>query len=175
MINKQRLIKLTQKVISCNSENPPGHELALAKFIEKDMRSLGLAVKMYTYAKNRPNVVATLKGAWARKKAAREAILITPHFDTVPIGQGWKYNPLGGQVIAGKMYGRGASDDKGNLAAAMEAMRSLAEDKVRLKKDVVMAATVDEETGSQYGIIPLLVKRLFKTRLAMDLDSDGFD
>jgi len=116
MINKSRLIKLTQKVISYDSQNPPGNELALAKFIEKDMRWLGLDVKTYIYAKNRPNIVATLRGTWPRKKAAREAILLTPHCDTVPIGTGWKFKPFSGQINAGKIYGRGASDDKGNLA-----------------------------------------------------------
>ncbi len=49
MINDQRLISLTQKVISFNSENPPGNELALANFIEEDMRSLGIEVKIHTF------------------------------------------------------------------------------------------------------------------------------
>jgi len=175
MINKKRLIKLAQKVISFNSENPPGNEYALAKYIEKDMRSLGLHVKTYTYAKNRPNIVATLRGTLPRKQASRESILITPHFDTVPIGKGWKYKPLGGQIVGGKMYGRGTTDDKGNLASCMEVMRSLVENRVKLKKDVIMAATVDEETGSQYGIIPLLAKKILKPQLALVMDSDEFD
>jgi acetylornithine deacetylase/succinyl-diaminopimelate desuccinylase family protein len=175
MINKSRLIQLTQRVISINSENPPGKELVLAEFIDQDMKSLGLEVKRYTYAPNRPNIVATLKGSFPRARAAREAILLTPHFDTVPIGRGWKFDPLGGEVRGGKLYGRGATDDKGNLAGAMEVMRSLVEDKARLRKDVVMAATVDEETGSRYGIIPLLEKKILKPRLALVLDSNEFD
>ena len=48
MINDQRLIKLTQKVLSYNSENPPGNELALSKFIEQDMRSLGIEKHSYS-------------------------------------------------------------------------------------------------------------------------------
>jgi len=175
MVNKNRLIKLLQKVIAFNSENPPGNELALAKFIEHDMRSLGLQVKTYTYAKGRPNIVATLKGSLPRKQASREALLITPHFDTVPIGKGWKYKPLGGEIRNGKLYGRGTTDDKGNLASCMEVMRSLVEDKVQLKKDVIMAATVDEETGSHYGIIPLLERKVLKPKLALVMDSDEFD
>lgn len=174
MINKSRLIKLTQKVISFNSENPPGNEFALAQFIAHNMKSCGLEVKIYTYAQRRPNIVATLKGTLPRAQAAREAILITPHFDTVPIGKGWKFKPLGGQIHQGKIYGRGASDDKGNLTSCMEVMRSLAEDKIRLRKDVIMAATVDEETGSKYGIIPLLDKKVLKPRLALVMDSDEF-
>lgn len=175
MINKHRLIQLTQKVISMNSENPPGNERALARFIEQDMRSLKLEVKTYTFSKDRPNIVAVLRGSLPRAKAAREAILLTPHFDTVPIGAGWKFNPLGGEIANGKIYGRGASDDKGNLACCMEVMRSLAEENSHLKKDVVMAATVDEETGSHFGIIPLLEKNVLQARLALVMDSDEFD
>ena len=175
MIKKPRLIKLLQKVISYNSENPPGNELALAKFIAKDMRSLGLDVKLYSFAKNRPNIIATLKGTLPRAKAQKEALLITPHIDTVPAGKGWKFDPLGGQISGGKIYGRGTSDDKGNLAACMEVMRSLVEDKIKLRKDVIMAATVDEETGSHYGIKPLLDKKILRPKIALVLDSDDCD
>lgn len=174
MIKKDRLVKLTQKVLSFNSENPPGNELALSKFIAADMRSLGLEVKLYTFAKNRPNIVATLKGKLPRARAAKESILITPHFDTVPIGSGWKYDPLGKNIAGGKIYGRGASDDKGNLAVSMEVLRSLVEDRVTVKRDIILAATVDEETGSQEGIIPLLEKKILRPQVALILDSDEF-
>jgi acetylornithine deacetylase/succinyl-diaminopimelate desuccinylase family protein len=175
MIKKDRLLKLTQKVISYDSCNPPGSELELAKFIEKDMQSLKLDVKRYTYAKNRPNIVATLKGSAPRKIAQKKAVLLTPHFDTVPFGRGWKYHPLSGKIVGGKLYGRGASDDKGNLASCMEVMRSLVEDGFKPRYDVVMAATVDEETGSHSGIIPLLEKKVFQSRLAVVMDSSEFD
>jgi len=172
MINKKRLVALTQKVIRINSENPPGNELKLAKFIEKDMRSLGLKVKCHTFAKDRPNIIATLKGS-SKKKS--KSILVTPHFDTVPIGSGWTIDPLGGKIRKGRIYGRGASDDKGNLACCLEVMRSLVEEKVCLEHDIVMAATVDEETGSKCGIIPLLDKKILKPDFAVILDSDEFD
>lgn len=175
MIDKKRLIRLTQKVVSIDSTNPPGKELELANFIEQDMKSLGLEVKTYSYAKGRPNIVATLKGKAPRKKAQKEALLLTPHFDTVPFGNGWKYPPLSGKIVNGKLYGRGSTDDKGNLAACMEVMRSLVEDQVPLQKDVIMAATVDEETGSHYGIVPLLKNKVLKPRFALVLDSDEFD
>ena len=173
MIKENRLISLTQKVLQINSENPPGNELALSKFIEKDMRSLGFPVKTYTFAKARPNVVAVLKGK-NKKLASKKAILITPHFDTVPFGKGWKHDPLGGEIKNGRIYGRGATDDKGNLACAMEVMRSLVEDKVKFDYDIIFAATVDEETGSRYGIIPLLEKDIIKPEVALVLDSDEF-
>ncbi len=175
MIHKDRLVTLTQKVISINSENPPGREQKLAKFIAQDMKSLGLQVKCVSFASKRPNIIATLKGTWPRKKARQKALLITPHFDTVPIGQGWTQDPLGGRIIRGRIYGRGATDDKGNLACCMEVMRSLVEDRVKLNRDLVMAATVDEETGSHQGIVPLLDKKILQPHTAVILDSDDFN
>ncbi|MCB9721338.1 MAG: ArgE/DapE family deacylase [Candidatus Omnitrophica bacterium] len=175
MIRKDRLVKLTQKLVRFDSSNPPGLELDCARFIEKDMRSLGLEVKTVSYAKNRPNVIATLKGTAPRAKAQREALLLTPHFDTVPVGEGWKFKPFGGEIRAGKIYGRGTSDDKGNTAACMEVMRSLVEDGIRLEHDVVMAATVDEECGSHLGIIPLIEKKVVRPKLALVVDSTEFD
>ena len=172
MINKTRLVQLTQKVIQFNSENPPGNELALSRFIERKMRLLGLKVAIHTFAKNRPNIIATLRGT--SPKASQNAVLLTPHIDTVPAGKGWSVNPLGGIVKNGRIYGRGATDDKGNLACAMEVMQSLVEDKVVLRNDVILAATVDEETGSKQGIIPLIMKGILKPKAALILDSDEF-
>lgn len=170
MINPGRLIRLTQKVISINSENPPGREKNLAEFIKREMRSLGLRVRTYAFVKDRPNVVATFSSSGS--KASGQALLITPHIDTVPIGTGWKQNPLGGKIRNGRLYGRGASDDKGNLACCMEVLRSLVEDNIHLKRDLILAATVDEETGSHNGIIPLLEKKILRPAYALILDSD---
>ncbi len=172
MISEKRLIRLTQKILGFNSENPPGNELALSRFIEGDMRSLGLHVKTKSFAKERPNVIATLQGKLPRARAQKHSILITPHFDTVPIGKGWTKSPYGKDIIADKIYGRGASDDKGNAAVCMEVMRSLVENGLALNHDLIMAATVDEETGSQKGIVPLLEEGILKPGYALILDSD---
>jgi succinyl-diaminopimelate desuccinylase len=175
MINKERLIKITQSLIRINSANPPGNEVKVADYVAKDLKAIGLDVKIHSFAKNRPNVVATLKGSWPRAKAAKEAILITPHYDTVPFGEGWKYDPLGGTIDKGRIYGRGASDDKGNCAVGMEVLHSMAEDGVRLQRDIIFAATADEETGSKLGIIPLLQKGIVRPKVALITDSEEFD
>lgn len=174
MIDDKRLIRQVQQVLSFNSENPPGNELVLSKYIAKDMRSLGLNVKTYSFAKNRPNVVAILKGKKPRREAVKKSLLITPHFDTVPIGDGWHYDPLGKDIVNSRIYGRGATDDKGNTAVAMEVMRSLVEEDFKPNYDIIMAATVDEETGSHCGIIPLLDKKILRPGYALILDSDEY-
>jgi len=175
MINKERLIAITTKLLQINSVNPPGNEVAVADFVARDLKAIGLDIKIHSFAKNRPNVIATLKGTWPRAKAAREALLITPHYDTVPFGEGWKFDPLGAQIHNGRIYGRGASDDKGNCAVGMEALHSLVEDGVRLQRDIVFAATADEETGSKLGIIPLLKKGILRPKVALITDSEEFD
>ena len=175
MINKQRLITIITKLLQINSANPPGNEVAVADYVARDLKSIGLDIKIYSFAKNRPNVIATLKGTWPRAKAAREALLITPHYDTVPFGEGWKFDPLGATIHKGRIYGRGASDDKGNCAVGMEALHSLVEDGVRLQRDIVFAATADEETGSKLGVIPLLKKGILRPKAALITDSEEFD
>ena len=172
MINKKRLTILLQKLVRINSENPPGNEVKIAEFIKKDMQSLGLPVRVVTFKAGRPNIIATLKGRG--KNTAKESILLSPHIDTVPAGSGWKFDPFGGEIHKGRMYGRGTTDDKGNLACCMEVLRSLVEDKTALQKDVVFAATADEETGSHLGIVPLLKKNILRTKTALIMDSDEF-
>lgn len=175
MINKQRLIKTTQSVIRIPSVNPGGNEVAIADYIVRDMKSLNLDVKVVSYEKNRPNVIVTLKGSLPRKQAKANSILVTPHIDTVPTGDGWKYDPFSGKIVGNKIFGRGTSDDKGNLAVCMEVMRSLVEDGWVPKKDIVLAATADEETGSHAGILPLLAKGVLKPKVALITDSEDFN
>jgi len=175
MINKKRLVALTRKVISIDSTNPPGKELALAQYITKELLSWGLEAETYSFELGRPNVISVIKGCLPPRQARREALLLTPHIDTVPFGKGWKHDPLGGKIIRNRIYGRGATDDKGNLACSLEVMHSLIEDKVKLKRDLILAATVDEETGSHAGIVPLLRKKILRPGVAVILDSDEFD
>ena len=175
MINKERLIRLTRALLRIDSTNPPGSEAAVADFVARDLKSIGLDIKIYSFAKNRPNVVATLKGSWPRAKAAREALLITPHYDTVPFGKGWKFDPLGASIHRGRIYGRGSSDDKGNCAVGMEVLHSLVQEGKRLQRDIVFAATADEETGSKLGVLPLLKKGILRPKAALILDSEEFD
>ena len=171
MINKKRLIKLTQKLIQINSENPPGNEALIAKFVQEYLEGFGLKCRLYEFAQNRPNVIALLK---ARARGAK-TILISPHLDTVPAGSGWKFPPFKAVIKKGKIYGRGATDCKCNLSVAIEALNSLIEDKAGLKNNILFAATADEETGSNLGLIPLLKENILKAEYALILDSDEFD
>lgn len=170
MINKTRLIKLTRKLIQINSENPPGNESALANFVQGYLKRLGLRVRIYEFKKNRSNVLAYLE-----RPGNQQRLLITPHLDTVCAGKNWRFNPFAAKISGNRIYGLGATDCKGNLAAALEAINSLVEDKRYLGYDLVLAATADEECGSGLGLIPLLDRRILKADAALVLDADDFE
>ena len=170
MVNKKRLITLLQKLIRINYANPPGDEFPIARFISHYLQDLGLCPKVYAFKKRRSNLVAVLPG---RNK--KWSLLITPHLDTVPPGKHWHFNPFGAKIYQGKIYGLGATDCKGNLAAALEAMKSIIEDKITLGYNLVFAATADEECGSVLGLIPLLKRGILRPDRAVVLDADDFD
>jgi len=170
MVNKKRLVKLTQELIRINSENPPGDESRIARYVEVYLKELGLWPRICEFKKNRPNVLVTLEG-----RDTKHSLLITPHLDTVPAGISWNIDPFSARIKNKRIYGLGATDCKANLACALEAINSLIEDGEVLNYNLVFAATADEETGSDFGLIPLLDKRILKPDLAVILDSDDFD
>ena len=77
----------------------------------------------------------------------QQTLGILGHLDIVPLGEGWTQNPLGGEIVDGKCYGRGTIDDKGPLLGALYAMRAVREAGIALKDGVRVIAGCDEETG----------------------------
>lgn len=170
MVDKKRLIKIARELIRINSENPPGNELRIARFVRDYLKSLGLKTRLYEFKKNRSNVLATLAG-----KDKKRSLLISPHLDTVPAGNNWRFSPFSARIYKNRIYGLGATDCKGNLAAGLEAISSLVEDKAVLNYNLIFAATADEECGSDLGLIPLLDKGIVKPDVALILDADDFE
>jgi len=170
MVNKKRLLKLAQNLIRIDSQNPPGDEAKIALFVKDYLKALGLKVKIFEFEKKRANILAYLEG-----KNKKRSLLVTPHLDTVPAGKNWKVSPFAGKIFKNRLYGLGATDCKGNLASAMEAMNSLVEDKAILDYNVILAATADEESGSRLGLMPLLERGLLRADAAVVLDADDFN
>ncbi|MCK4550677.1 MAG: ArgE/DapE family deacylase [Candidatus Aenigmarchaeota archaeon] len=169
MIQKERIVALTQQLIRAKSENPPGEEYNAAMIVKKEMESIGLIVSVYEFSKNRPNIIGILKG-----KDSKKSLLLTPHTDVVPAGTGWKHEPYSANIIDGKIYGRGASDCKGHVAVCLEVARSIVEDKKNIEGDLIIAAVVDEEQGSEKGIKALLEKKVLKPTHAVAVDVGDF-
>jgi len=170
MAENNRVIRLTRKLISINSENPPGNEYEIARFVKRLLKEFGFSSEIIEFSSKRSNLVCRVKSKYSREK-----ILLTPHLDTVPSGGGWKFNPFSGKIHKSKIYGRGASDCKGNLAVCMEVLSELKEEKQKLDNlDIIFAASADEEAGSGFGLKPLL-ERLGRLDYAVVLDGDEFE
>ncbi len=141
------IIALTQKLVQIPSENPTGSEKECALFVEKWLSGLpGTTVEVAEVLPGRPNIIATIKG-----KGGKPPFIMLAHMDTVPAGEGWDMDPFAGIIKEGKLYGRGAADMKGGLAAAMIAFKNIAESGAQLEGDLILCATVDEEGPQMFG------------------------
>lgn len=88
----------------------------------------------------------------------KKSIGIIVHLDTVPEGTGWKYPPFEGQIQDGKIYGRGAIDDKGPAIAALYALKSLKDTNTELQNKFQLIIGIDEE--DVWTTTPQLLKKI---------------
>ena len=136
-IDERLLVRLTQELLRAPGQNPPGEEAATVAALAAAARELDLDVATVPVEPGRDNVTVTLAGGNG------PGLLLLGHTDVVPVGDGWTVDPYGGLVRDGRIYGRGASDMKGGLAAALAALAALRG--TTLNGPVELAAVVDEE------------------------------
>jgi acetylornithine deacetylase len=136
-IDSGSLVELTASLVRAAGQNPPGDEAATVRVLSSAAHELGLDVAETAVEPGRNNVRITLEGG------SGPGLLLLGHTDVVPVGDGWTTDPFGGGVRDGRIYGRGASDMKGGLAAALTALAALRG--VGLSGPVELAALVDEE------------------------------
>ncbi|MHA2168797.1 MAG: ArgE/DapE family deacylase [Candidatus Kariarchaeaceae archaeon] len=146
IIDEDYVLNLTMDLIRINSVNPSLSEKGqgerkICEFIANHLRELGLQVNFQRLPNNRINVIGILKGVGAGK-----SLILNGHTDTVGIdGMEDPFNP---QFTDGKIFGRGASDMKGGLAAILGAMQFIVTENTKLKGDVIVAFVADEEYAS---------------------------
>ncbi|MFH1767962.1 MAG: ArgE/DapE family deacylase [Candidatus Omnitrophota bacterium] len=170
MAQRQEVIRLIQELIRIDSQNPPGSERKISLFIKDYLKKIKVKASLYEYKKNRTNVVCRIESIKSRK-----TLLVTPHTDTVPATGKWLYPPLSGKINKGRIYGRGATDCKGNVAVALSVIKKIRQGNIRFNNlDLIFAFTADEESGSEFGIKPLL-KDLKGIDYGVVLDSDEFE
>jgi succinyl-diaminopimelate desuccinylase len=137
-------LALARDLIAIDTTNPPGGELRAAERIARQLRDGGIDTILQPLGDGRANLVARLVGA-----GERPALVFTGHLDTVPIGpQPWSRPPLDGGVDDGRLYGRGAVDMKGAVAAMCVALLRLRDAGEVPAGDVVLALTAGEEVDS---------------------------
>ena len=149
-IDPSELVQLTRELVRIPSVYQPetdGGEEKVARFVGRELEGIGLNVNMEEVAPGRPNVMATLDGEEGR------TILLEAHTDVVTEGDSseWIHPPFGGEIVGNRIYGRGACDTKGNLAAAILAVKAIKESERPFKGRIILAIPVDEE-GLMTGI-----------------------
>jgi acetylornithine deacetylase/succinyl-diaminopimelate desuccinylase len=131
-------------LVGIDSQNPPGREREVAERVRDLLVPTGFDIALAEYAEGRANVVARLSNG------PGPVFAFNTHMDVVPVGGGWSSDPLvlREDAAAGRLYGRGACDAKGALAAMIEAMRLLATDRPRWSGTLLGIFVADEEAAS---------------------------
>lgn len=142
---KDEIVRATQEIVqikSVTAEAKPG-----MPFGEGINKSLEYALKLSETLGFRAVNVDGYMG-YAEYGDGDEMIGVLGHLDVVPEGDGWKYPPYGGEIHDGKIYGRGTSDDKGPILAALYGLNAVKLAKLPLSKRVRILFGTNEERGS---------------------------
>jgi succinyl-diaminopimelate desuccinylase len=151
-IDREELVRLTQELVRLPSVYRPdeenGNENNAAGFLANYLEQAGFEVKTEEAAPGRPNVWTVWEG-----DSPGRTLLFEAHTDVVTEGsaQEWEHSPFGAERADGRIYGRGACDTKGNLAAAVVAVRAIRDSGVPFPGTLVLCHPVDEE-GMMVGI-----------------------
>ena len=139
-------------LIRINTTNPPGNESVAAKFLAEWLNREDLKCELFESAPERGSVITRLKGT-----GEKPSLLLLSHLDVVAAdAREWSVDPFAGVVKDGFVWGRGALDMKGMTAIEVMTMKLLKRNSVKLKGDVILAATADEEQGGLSGADYLL-------------------
>src|SRR5256886_3140167 len=148
-------------LIKINTTNPPGNEQVAAMYVAGVLAKEGIKAELLDLTPRRSAVVARLQRS-AMAESSR-ALLLVAHLDTVPVDMSrWSVDPFGGVIKDGYIYGRGAIDDKGMLAANLAVFIELKRSMAHLNRDVILLATADEETGGAASMRNVVARHLDK-------------
>jgi succinyl-diaminopimelate desuccinylase len=135
---------LARELIEIDTTNPPGRELAAAVLVSERLRAGGIVSELQCFAPARANLVARRRG-----RGTRGGLMLSGHLDTVPVDElAWSVPAREGVIRDGRLYGRGALDMKGPVAAMVVAFERLCASSEVPAGDIVLALTAGEEIDS---------------------------
>ena len=148
MITEEDVIPILKKFIQIKTENPPGFTIEAAEYLAAVLEASGISSEFQNYSEGKANIIA-------KYGTEEKNIILTGHLDTVPSGDEskWKFPPFDGVEDSGKIYGRGATDMKGAVAAFIAVMKYLKENDIKLSTKIVFLGTSDEEIGMDGAVV----------------------
>ncbi|MDQ3912118.1 MAG: M20 family metallopeptidase [Actinomycetota bacterium] len=151
-IDREELARFARDLVRIPSvyrpEDPDGNEERIARFLAGYLENEGFEVSVEEVAPGRPNVWAIWEG-----DSPGKTLLFEAHTDVVTEGRAedWSHPPFDAELVRGRLHGRGACDTKGNLAAAVMAVRAIKDSRVPFPGKLILCHPVDEE-GMMLGI-----------------------
>jgi acetylornithine deacetylase/succinyl-diaminopimelate desuccinylase-like protein len=137
-----------QALLRFDTSDPPGNEQPAAEYLKQVLEQEGIPVTVLALEPHRPSIVARLKGSGAKRP-----LLLMAHTDVVNVDpKKWTHPPFSATREGGYIYGRGAVDDKDNVAVALMTVLMLKRTKVPLDRDVIFLAEAGEEGSTRIGI-----------------------
>src|SRR4051794_12149976 len=145
---------LLQRLLTCDTSNPPGREAQAAAILEDYLQDAGLVCERVAKNPERPNLIARLRG-----RGTGPSLAFLGHLDVVQARrEDWSVEPFAGVERDGAIWGRGAVDMKCQVAATAVALATLAREGFVPNGDLMLIATADEEVGEEEVGAPFLVE-----------------
>jgi acetylornithine deacetylase/succinyl-diaminopimelate desuccinylase-like protein len=139
---REEVTDLLRELIRLDTVNPPGNESAAAELLREYLEGNGVRCELYARSPARANLVARIPGRGGPR------LMLLSHTDTVLVDrEEWSVDPWSAELREGHVWGRGALDMKGQVAAAAVTLASLAREGFEPDGDLIFAATADEEVG----------------------------
>jgi succinyl-diaminopimelate desuccinylase len=146
-VDTEELLRFARALIAAPSENPGGTEDEAAEVAEAILQGLGASTTVVRSEAGRPSVIGRIGDG------SRPCLAWNGHLDVVPAGSldTWTHDPWAGEVVDGRLVGRGAVDMKGSIAAALAAVAAIRRASVDLAGTLELHLVADEELAGIHG------------------------
>jgi succinyl-diaminopimelate desuccinylase len=146
--DREMLVAFLRGFLRARSPNPPGDTREATRYITDYLDGKRITYDVIGPDPEKPNIVSSFKSQVEGKR-----LILNGHIDVFPVGtgEGWSQDPWGGELVDGKVYGRGACDMKAGTTASIYTYIVLHELREQLKGSVTLTAVSDEETGGSLG------------------------
>lgn len=150
LAEQRQTADIARRLVRAPSPNPPGDTRAVAEVAAAVLRELipDIEVQLYPSSDRVVNLIARVRATKPGKR-----VIMNGHLDTYPVGDRarWSVDPLDGAIRDGRLYGRGAADMKGGIAASISALAMLSKHREHWRGEAVLTLAGDEETMGMLG------------------------
>lgn len=168
---KDEALGVLADLVRLETAQPEGAEILAARYIAEKLEAEGIEYQIVGPTPERASIVARIEG-----NGSKRPLLLLGHLDVVAVERHeWSFDPFGGEIKDGIIYGRGTGDDKGVVTGSLMTLILLKRLEIPLDRDVIFLGVADEEAGGLAGITWLLENRpeLIDAELAINEGGSG--